>query len=79
MATDADLLLDAANAFLKLLKNADDATLLAAYQVMATEANDSDYGTSHEPLAVLAEVFQRETLQRLLDSQLKDAGISHVY
>lgn len=58
----------AANAFLKLVREADDQTLDEAYQALATWANDSKYAASAEPLGYLAQALGAEGRKRLLDS-----------
>lgn len=58
------VLLDAARAFLRALKNADEATLNATYQCIANEANDSDLGQTLEARQGLCVAMQAEVARR---------------
>ena len=58
----------AANSLLKLIREADDQTLDAAYQALATWANNSEYASSAEPLAYIAQALGAEGRKRLLDA-----------
>lgn len=60
--------LAAARAFLAALRHADEATIDAAYQRLATEANDSDYAQSLEPKQGLCLAIQAEVRRRAHES-----------
>lgn len=57
-------LLAAARAFLAALNHADDVTLNAAFQRLATEANESDLATRLEPKQGLCSSFMAEFARR---------------
>ena len=65
--SDPSQLLNAAHNFRRLLKNADLETLEKAQQILAKNACDSQYATTHEPLAAIVEGIGRELLQRMLN------------
>lgn len=67
MTTDRYALLDAARAFLRLLREADDATFDLAYQTLAAEANGSDYAERLEPRQGLCVAMQAEVARRTYD------------
>lgn len=53
-------LIDAAYLLARLIREADDSTLDAAFQILATRANDSDVAHTHERLRFIAESMQAE-------------------
>lgn len=62
-------LLTTARAFLSTLHRADDAMIDAAFQRLATEANDSDFAAALEPrqgvcAAIIAEVQRRAFVRK---------------
>lgn len=67
MTIDKYILIDAVRGLRRLLRDADPATLDAAYQWAASQANDSDYAHTLEPMSYLAQAFQAEHRKRLHD------------
>jgi hypothetical protein len=61
--TKSDII-DAARALRRMLRDADEDTLNAAYQVIANDANDSKWAYTHEPMSGLAVACQAEFRQR---------------
>lgn len=51
------------------LRRAPEAELDAAFQVLASDAQDSIFADSHEPMARLAEAILTEQKQRLLTAE----------
>ena len=61
---DKYAIIDAARALVRMLSTADDATLEAAYQVIANDANGSTWAHTHEPMSGLCVAFQSELRKR---------------
>lgn len=61
---DKHAIIDAARALRRMLRDADDAALEAAYQVIANDANNSKWAHIHEPMSGLAVAVQQEERQR---------------
>lgn len=64
-----DLIVAAARALRHMVRQAPQAELDAAFQVLASDAQASVYADSHEPMARLAELLLTEQRQRDLLSE----------
>lgn len=61
-----DLIITAARELRRAIRQAPEAELDAAFQVLASDAQASIFADSHEPMARLAEAILTEQKQRLL-------------
>lgn len=62
-------LLDAARSFVSQIRNASDEDLEKVYQVLATNANDSEYASTAEPLSGICVAIQAEFKRRLVNAK----------
>lgn len=70
-------ILEAANAFLKAIKDAPPVEFDAAYQVLANRTNDSIYAYTHEPHNGLVVAMQAQARQAsLYDEKMTDEVIA---
>jgi len=61
---DKYAIVTAARQFVKLMREADEPALNAAYQYIANDANNSQYATDLEPLQNICGAFTAETKRR---------------
>ncbi len=72
---DKYAIIDAARALRRMLRDADEDTLTAAYQVIANDANGSAWTHTHEPMSGLVVTFQAEFRQRAHRANAGDGAV----
>lgn len=79
MKPDKYALADAARNFVRMLRQADESTRDAAFQYLASDANNSDYAEALEPLQNICGAFVAEGKRRAFEGGHDLAEREHVF